>query len=715
MAFVNLTPDKGPDGVVIPLGMGVRHFYFSFVASANTANAFLSRNIYRNEEFLSALYDYNGILIMNPSYITNVKYPTSFVNYKIGLSLSGGISYTNNTLIPNFVINNLVIGKTYIFESMTNYNDYGNDFGIKIVSGGLSVPLVYMKTTLTPNPPEPPIEPTTTTTTTTLPPSPDEIPPTGLQLGNSTTGVLLTWIAVTGATSYNIYRCGFFLASSVLPTYLDSNLVSGTKYSYSVSSVYSTSESIKSPTKTIVTNFIFTNLSPNTNSDMAFCYFLFTPINASLEAYLCYTNSTNTTAVIGLYDSTNPSANLMNSLNVTNLDANVVFGPVLTNYTGIKPVSSSVYVNNGTIPNFIFRNLTGDLTNNNAVLKTYILEVVCLKPQLNTSTHDLGIYLKNPGDGNYTQLLFNSCKATRGVPNIYVMKFNFASTDPTNYSKYIYPNMYIFQNVKNVVENTICCSPGARQAVRNYDMLVNFSVAPFSDSTIIGTSSINSWAIDNTRSPDFIYAQDIQFSSSHFDDGYFKQKCKFNGSNTVNGRTNLKLFNTLLHEIHHGLGVLYADSYNSTHNNIGWNQYVFQASGITDQWYNGPSALTAYRTYLNNNTFSGVPIEGDYGNGTALTHWEYGDKPDGSVQMRTLNGVVSPAPKLELMTGFIGAEQYLTRLTWGALKDYGYKMNLNSPYVVHYPFGLTVDALNVRNVQCVKECNHCSKHVIREI
>jgi hypothetical protein len=56
------------------------------------------------------------------------------------------------------------------------------------------------------------------------------------------------------------------------------------------------------------------------------------------------------------------------------------------------------------------------------------------------------------------------------------------------------------------------------------------------------------------------------------------------------------------------------------------------------------------------------------------------------------------------MTGFITNNQYLTRLTTGALSDYGYKMNLNSPYIAPYPFAKIPQVLSELAIQCV-----CSK------
>ncbi|SDC69894.1 poly(3-hydroxybutyrate) depolymerase [Cupriavidus sp. YR651] len=85
-------------------------------------------------------------------------------------------------------------------------------------------------------------------------------PPTGLAVtGTTTTSVSLSWGAVTGATSYNVYRNGSQVGSSTTTTYTDTGLIAGTTYSYAVTEVDpSLGESAKSTSINATTQSGFT-------------------------------------------------------------------------------------------------------------------------------------------------------------------------------------------------------------------------------------------------------------------------------------------------------------------------------------------------------------------------------------------------------------------------------------------------------------------------
>jgi poly(3-hydroxybutyrate) depolymerase len=62
--------------------------------------------------------------------------------------------------------------------------------------------------------------------------------PSGLKVtGTTDTGVSLSWNAVSGAASYNIYRGGTKTGSTASTSYTDTGLASGTAYSYTVAAV----------------------------------------------------------------------------------------------------------------------------------------------------------------------------------------------------------------------------------------------------------------------------------------------------------------------------------------------------------------------------------------------------------------------------------------------------------------------------------------------
>lgn len=58
--------------------------------------------------------------------------------------------------------------------------------------------------------------------------------------------IVISWMPVTGATSYNIYRNSTKFASVTAPPYTDSTVVGGQTYQYSVSSVNAQGESAQS-------------------------------------------------------------------------------------------------------------------------------------------------------------------------------------------------------------------------------------------------------------------------------------------------------------------------------------------------------------------------------------------------------------------------------------------------------------------------------------
>lgn len=71
----------------------------------------------------------------------------------------------------------------------------------------------------------------------------------GVQVTHSVT---LTWPAVSGATSYNLYRNGTKLVSVSAPPYKDTTVVAGATYTYAVTSVNGSGESAQTP----VTSFL---------------------------------------------------------------------------------------------------------------------------------------------------------------------------------------------------------------------------------------------------------------------------------------------------------------------------------------------------------------------------------------------------------------------------------------------------------------------------
>ena len=66
--------------------------------------------------------------------------------------------------------------------------------------------------------------------------------PTGLSAGTTSTSATLTWSAVSGATSYNVYRGGSKVGSATGTSYTDTGLSPSTGYSYTVTAVNAAGE-----------------------------------------------------------------------------------------------------------------------------------------------------------------------------------------------------------------------------------------------------------------------------------------------------------------------------------------------------------------------------------------------------------------------------------------------------------------------------------------
>lgn len=711
MQFTNLVPDTNPDGSrFIGGSIGIRYFYFTFIATTKWIDVFLTRNIYRNEESITKIFTRVSNASLLLSNVSNVTFPCVFFNGQITVNTANGVRYENKTNIPDFKLNNLTVGATYILESRTIYNDPGMDFGAYILGSRLT----YVQSSTVPVMPNLPIP---------LPPMPMPIPPplpttglppipTGLGASSAICGVSLTWIPTAQTTEYLIYKEGLLISSSTSPNYTDSQVISGNPYTYTVSALNSIGESAQSAPRNITPIFSFTSLTPDrtpmgaviASSNIRYYYFLFTPITPSIDVY-CYNGTSSTKkAIIGIYDTTETTRNYLTSANLSNLSSSVTFASHTLGSLIVDGLTVSESTNSAVV-NFTINLPISDLTKPSANIKTFILEVVSYSPDIFTS--DFGLKFKS------TQLNYNSVKIAREVPSPYSISYDFSDITASVYTQYIYPNIVVFQNIKNVLESIITNRPTIRGVNRTNDMLVNFTVTELGED-VLGQSSLNKWVVDSSRAPDFPYEQSITFNTIFFKNGYMTGQANFNGSSTVNGISNINLFNVLLHEMMHGIGIFYTDSYNTTSANVGWNP-LLDISNNT--WYKGPInsvALSSYRAYCKNSGLQRVPVEENYGPGTALSHWDEGSAPNIPVNYRYFNGIYHPAPIYEIMTGFLNNNEYMTGLTGGALKDYGYTVNLGCPYVVAHPYA---NLMPIATSSIRVKCTHISsdskvKHTI---
>jgi hypothetical protein len=135
----------------------------------------------------------------------------------------------------------------------------------------------------------------------------------------------------------------------------------------------------------------------------------------------------------------------------------------------------------------------------------------------------------------------------------------------------------------------------------------------------------------------------------------------------------------------HGMGMA---SYIVGPNVIGWDSLLDSSK----TWYVGngseSEAIKAYQRLVGPQV-TRIPIENNFGSGTAYSHWEEGLR-DGFVSEKRYynNGsgsVYYPALPHEILSGIAGSQYYFTSITAGALHDYGYVVNFSSPHIVPYP------------------------------
>ena len=239
----------------------------------------------------------------------------------------------------------------------------------------------------------------------------------------------------------------------------------------------------------------------------------------------------------------------------------------------------------------------------------------------------------------------------------------------------------IINQAVEIITNIITETHGNRDD-RDCDMVVNITLETMPED-ILGSSGITQYANNPDITPDFPIEQEITLNKTRLESNLL-QVGSFNGDNTSK-----KLLSVMIHEILHGLGISSISGYD-----VGW--VIFLNKGRT--WYTGKNGVSAgsraiqeYGKILNNSTIDRIPVENHFGAGTAYSHWEEGVKDGFKKEYRFWEGVYHPSLPNEIMTGFSGNE-YFTGLTAGALEDYGYKINWDSPYIVAYPENL-IDVL----------------------
>ena len=153
-----------------------------------------------------------------------------------------------------------------------------------------------------------------------------------------------------------------------------------------------------------------------------------------------------------------------------------------------------------------------------------------------------------------------------------------------------------------------------------------------------------------------------------------------NGSNVYLNNVSLSLNSVvLIHEILHILG------YGS---GTEWNNFSMYSTAL-DYYFTGINAIYQYNKILFANNYKKkldyVTREDSGGSGTMGSHLEEGFFINDSYfnpQMRAdSQGNVYPSLSDEIMSGYLGNNNYFTILSCGVLQDLGYSINYNSPNI----------------------------------
>jgi hypothetical protein len=234
---------------------------------------------------------------------------------------------------------------------------------------------------------------------------------------------------------------------------------------------------------------------------------------------------------------------------------------------------------------------------------------------------------------------------------------------------------------KGIIESVIATSHGHRlpDVSLDYDMIVDIDMRSLGAGIL---ASARPTLINDAVSPAVPLRQSVSLNSDRLNESSLLSTVIFNETNVA------MLIPVMVHEMLHGLGIA---SLQTGHTYVGWDQFL-DSSKI---WYTGPNndwnsseAIKAYRELVGTQVYR-IPVENNFGQGTAYSHWEEGMK-DGFVKDPRYYDygsgyVFHPALPEELMSGVAGNKFYLTKLTAGALVDHGYNVNMNSPNIKPYP------------------------------
>lgn len=261
---------------------------------------------------------------------------------------------------------------------------------------------------------------------------------------------------------------------------------------------------------------------------------------------------------------------------------------------------------------------------------------------------------------------------TQTVTTPYLIQVNYLSDKPdATVQQYV-------QQAVQIIQSLIAQSHGLRlpQVSTEYDMVIDMDLQSLA-SGVLATATPT--VVNTSAAYPMPVRQRVTLNRNATG---LQAQANFNGSTVP------QLLPVLVHEMLHGLGI---GSIALQGIDVGWDRFL----DATKTWYTGPAAVAAYRTIVGT-AVQRIPVENSFGSGTAYSHWEEGLTGTFQKEKRMYDygtgPIYHPALPSELMTGVAGPAFYLTDVTVGALKDYGYVVNESSPNIVPYPAGLIESA-----------------------
>ena len=213
----------------------------------------------------------------------------------------------------------------------------------------------------------------------------------------------------------------------------------------------------------------------------------------------------------------------------------------------------------------------------------------------------------------------------------------------------------------------------------DYDMVVDIDMKSLGAGIL---ASARPTIANNSVTPAMPLRQIVTLNSDSLNSSSLLSSVQFNNI------TITKLIPVMIHEMLHGLGIA---SLQTEYITVGWDQFLDSSrvwyAGLNNDWTKS-SAIQAYREIVGQQVYR-IPVENSFGTGTAYSHWEEGMNGSFQKELRYYDygsGLVfHPALPDEIMTGVAGTSFYFTKLTAGALADYGYIVDMNSVNIVSYP------------------------------